>query len=174
MKDWVKWLLLGALSVLFGIVSLGNAVLATLAVTTLTGALLLASGGFQIIGAFAPGETTGSKIFGLLMGLLMGFLGVSFLFNPLEGAISLTMLVLIMLAAGGVVRIYFSWQMRETRFFWPMLLSGGISILLAAYIYANFAAASLSFLGIMLGVELLMNGVSLMAMALTLRHHNRS
>ena len=50
-----------------------------------------------------------------------------------------------------------------------MLLSGAVSVLLAGYIFANFAAMALSLLGILLGIELLINGTSLIALAFFLR-----
>lgn len=174
MSNWMKWLLLGFLSVAFGLLVLGNTVIATLAVATLTGAVLLISGVFQAAGGVTSAAATGSRIFGILVGLLMGFLGVNFLFNPLEGAVSLTMLVMLLLVASGGLRIVFSWRMRETPFFWPMLFSGTLSVLLAAYIFANFAAASMTLLGILLGIELLLNGSGLILFAFVLRRRSRS
>jgi len=168
----MKWMLLGALSLVFSILVLGNTVIATMAVTTLTGAMLMVSGVLQVVGGFSSNESTGSKAFGILMGLLMGFLGTNFLFNPLQGAISLTMLVLLLLISSGIVRLIFAWKMRSTLYFWPMVLSGAISVLLAGYIWNNFAAASLTFLGIMLGIELMMNGFSLILIELSRRSRN--
>ena len=172
MSDSMKWMLLGALSLVFSILVLGNTVIATMAVTTLTGAMLMVSGVFQVVGDFSSNESTGSKAFGILMGLLMGFLGTNFLFNPLQGAISLTMLILILLISSGIVRLIFAWKMRSTLYFWPMILSGAISVLLAGYIWNNFEAASLTFLGIMLGIELMMNGFSLIVIGLSRRSRN--
>ncbi|NIZ60281.1 hypothetical protein DL239_04755 [Sedimentitalea sp. CY04] len=172
MSDSAKWMLLGALSLVFSILVLGNTVIATMAVTTLTGAMLMVSGVFQVVGGVTSDESMGSKLFGILMGLLMGVLGTNFLFNPLEGAISLTMLILILLAASGIVRLVFAWKLRSTGYFWPMILSGAISVLLAGYIWTNFAAASLTFLGIMLGIELMMNGFGLIVIGLSSRSQN--
>ncbi len=173
MKDWVKWLLLGLVSVVFGVFVLGNAAMASLAVTTLTGALFVLSGGFQIAGGFAA-ESTGSKVFSILLGVLMVLLGLSFLFNPFEGTISLALLVLILLAASGITRIVFSWRMRNTAFFWPMLISGALSVLLAAYILANFATVGPQLLGILLGVELLLNGAGLIVLSFFIRTLGRT
>jgi len=53
--------------------------------------------------------------------------------------------------------------------FWPMLLSGALSVLLAGYILANFFDIAPQLLGILLGVELLFNGAGLVALALFLR-----
>ncbi|MGV6848498.1 MAG: HdeD family acid-resistance protein [Marinibacterium sp.] len=168
MKAWVIWLILGILSMIFGVFVLSNTVVASLAVTTVTGILFLISGGFQIVAGFTA-EGAASKIFAIALGVLMVFLGISFVANPLEGTISLALLVVILLMASGVVRMVFAWRMRTTPFFWPMLLSGALSILLAGYIIANFATASVQILGILLGIELLFNGAGLMVLAFFLR-----
>jgi uncharacterized membrane protein HdeD (DUF308 family) len=169
MKGWVKWLVLGIVSILFGLFCLGNAVAASMAVTTVTGALLLLAGVFQIIAGFGD-EGFGAKLMSFILGALLALLGLSFLFNPLEGMISLALLVTILLAANGIVRLILSFRMRQTQFFWPMLISGALSVLLAVYILANFATAGVTLLGILLGVELLFNGAGLIALALFLRN----
>ncbi|RKF12926.1 hypothetical protein D6850_15600 [Roseovarius spongiae] len=168
MKDWLKWLLLGLLSIVFGLFVLGNAALATLAVTTIVGFLMLVSGGFQIVAGLSGGGAM-SRAFSVILGVLLVLLGGSFLYNPLEGMISLTLLVLVLFAASGVVRLVVARRMRDTRLFWPMLISGALSILLAAYIGANFAAASVTLLGIMMGIEMLFNGAGLVALAFFVR-----
>ncbi len=169
MKEWLKWLLLGIVSVAFGVFVLGNTVLASLAVTTMTGILFMVAGGFQVYGSVIGTEGTVSKGFSILLGLLMLFIGLSFAFNPLEGMISLALLVMILLAASGVVRILLARRMRRTPFFWLMLISGAASVLLAAYILANFATVAPQLLGILLGVELLFNGAGLIVLAFFVR-----
>ncbi|MCB1512683.1 MAG: DUF308 domain-containing protein, partial [Hyphomicrobiaceae bacterium] len=111
-----------------------------------------------------------NKLFSIALGALMVLVGASFLFNPLSGVISLALLVVIMLAASGAVRIVFSWRMKETPFYWPMLISGALSVLLAAYILANFATASTQLLGILLGVELIFNGAGLIVLGFFIRN----
>ena len=168
MKIWVKWLILGLLSIAFGVFVLSNPVAASIAVTTLAGVLFLLSGGFQIFAGFGE-ESMGSKFLGIGLGLLMVLLGLSLMWHPLEGVISLTMLVAILFAASGVARLITSFQMRDTPFFWAMLLSGGVSVLLAGYIFANFASVAPSLLGLLLGIELVFNGAGLVVLAFFLR-----
>lgn len=170
MKQWMKWVLLGLLSLICGVIVLGNTVLASIAVTTLTGTLFLVAGGMQIVGGLGE-ESTGSKLFSIGMGALAAVLGISFVFNPLQGAISLALLITILLAVSGGARIVFAWTMKQTQFFWPMLISGALSILLAGYIIANFAAASVQLLGVLLGVELLFNGLGFVVLGFFLRSH---
>ncbi|NVO56781.1 DUF308 domain-containing protein [Rhodobacteraceae bacterium B1Z28] len=167
MSDWVKWLLLGLLSIAFGIFVLGAPVVASVAVTVVTGVLLLISGALQVVGGFTV-EGAGNKILSLIMGAVMLFLGWSFLDHPLQGTLTLATVVLILFMAGGIARIILSFQMKGTQFFWPTLISGVLSILLAGYIwsYANAEpAVLLKLLGILLGVEMLFNGIGLVFMA---------
>ena len=159
---------LGAVSMLFGVLALANAVAASLAVATLTGALLLIAGVVQAVtGWREPG--TGHKAVSVGLGLLMAVLGLSFLIDPFQGLVSLTVLVTLLIGLGGIGRLLLAWTMRETRFFWLMLVSGALSILLAGVIAANFAAATYVLLGIIVGVELLFNGLALIVLALFLR-----
>ena len=168
MSEWVKWLLLGILSVVFGIFVLGNTFAASIAVTVVTGVVFLISGGLQVFAGFGA-DGWGGKLLGVLLGILMVFIGVSFMAHPLQGLISLTLLVTILLAAGGITRIIFAFRLRETQYFWMMLISGALSVLLAAIIISGWYQAVPNILGIMLGIELLFNGSGLIAMSLVIR-----
>jgi uncharacterized membrane protein HdeD (DUF308 family) len=168
MKLWTKWLIAGILSILFGIFVLANPVAASVAVTVVAGITFALIGGIQIFAGMGSDET-GSKIMGVGLGVLMILLGISLLFRPLEGILSLATVATILIGANGLLRLMTSWQMRQTPMFWPMLISGAVSILLAGYILANFFEVAPQLLGILLGVELLFNGAGLIALALFLR-----
>lgn len=172
MSDWLKWILLGLLSIAFGIFALNHAVLTSVSVTIVVGALLLVSGAMQTYAGFSePG--VGNKVLSILLGLVILLLGVSFLANPLAGTISLAVLVTIFVAAGGVLRLLFSMQLRGTPFFWMMLLSGVLSVALAAFILLN-PEVKVALLGILLGIELLFNGVGLITLGLFRRSYLRA
>ncbi|MEM6658279.1 MAG: DUF308 domain-containing protein [Pseudomonadota bacterium] len=167
MSDWVKWLLLGLLSIAFGIFVLGAPVVASVAVTVVTGVLLLIMGGFQIVGGFTV-EGAGNKILSLIMGAVMLFLGWSFLDHPLQGTLTLAVVMLILFMAGGIARVILSFQMRGTQFFWPTMISGILSIVLAGLIWTYVGSEPsvlMSILGIFLGIEMLFNGFGLVFMA---------
>ena len=171
MSDWVKWLLLGLLSIAFGIFVLGAPVVASVAVTVVTGVLLLISGALQFVGGFTV-EGTGNKILSLIMGAVMLFLGWSFLDHPLQGTVTLATVCLILFMAGGIARVILSFQMKGTQYFWATLISGVMSIVLAMLIW-RFAATDpvvlLKLLGILLGIEMVFNGLGLVFMALFIK-----
>lgn len=172
MSDWVKWLLLGLLSIAFGIFVLGAPVVASVAVTVVTGVLLLISGALQVVGGFTV-EGTGNKILSLIMGAVMLFLGWSFLDHPLQGTLTLATVMLILFMAGGIARVILSFQMKGTQFFWPTMVSGILSIVLAGIIWTYVGSdpqVLLSILGIFLGIEMLFNGFGLVFMAFFIRN----
>jgi uncharacterized membrane protein HdeD (DUF308 family) len=168
MNESTKWSLLGLLTFIFGVIVLGNTVVASLAIAALTGALLLAGGVLQFIGGFSI-DGMGGKLFAWITGLLLAFLGWSFLANPLAGMISLSVLILILLAAGGIARIIFSFGMRGTQFFWPILISGVASLVLAVIVWGN-PAATVQLLGILLGVEMLFSGMGMIFAGMFVRN----
>lgn len=168
MKLWVRWFVIGLLSIVFGIFVLLNPVAASFAVTVVAGVLFMLMGAVQLW-AGVSGEEGSSKILGIGLGVLMLLLGVSLTFQPLEGIISLATLATILIGFNGVLRLISGWNMRETPLFWPMLISGALSVLLAGYIVANFFEIAPQLLGILLGIELLFNGAGLVAFAVFLR-----
>ncbi|MDW3223324.1 MAG: DUF308 domain-containing protein [Paracoccaceae bacterium] len=168
MKLWVKWLCVGVLSILFGVFVLANPVAASIAVTVLAGGLFALTGVIQIIAGISENHTS-SKVMGIGLGALLVLLGGSLMFQPLQGIISLVTIATILIGANGIMRLISGYQMRETALFWPMLLSGALSVLLAGYIVANFFEIAPQLLGILLGIELLFNGAGLIALALFLR-----
>ena len=167
MSEWLKWVLVGILSILFGVFALNHAVLTSLSVTLVVGALFIVSGLLQVVAGF--GESgAGSKIISILLGALLALLGISFLANPFAGTVSLPLLVTIFIAAGGILRAVYAFQIRGSGFFWLMLLSGVLSIGLAIFIFAN-PGVTVALLGILLGIELIFNGVGMVALGLTKR-----
>jgi len=175
MGEWWIWLGLGLVSVFFGILALGNTMAASIAVTTLTGALLLVAGGIQTVLALCRGGDAarpGQKALSATLGGLIAALGLSFLLDPLKGTVSLAFLVTVLIGLGGAIRLAMAWGMRRSRFYWLMLGSGALSILLAGLILANFAVASVSLLGIILGLELVLNGLALIVLSLFIRTHD--
>ena len=112
MKIWVKWLVLGVLSLAFGIFVLANPVAASIAVTTLAGIMFILAGAFQVFGGFGE-DGIFAKILGIALGILMLFLGLSLTLHPLEGMISLATLVTILFAASGITRLISAFQMQK-------------------------------------------------------------
>ncbi len=83
--------------------------------------------------------------------------------------VSLTLVVAVMFLVTGATRLWLAWRMRETRLFWLLALTGALSVLLGGIILAGFPATAATILGLLLAIELLSSGASLIALGLMRR-----
>lgn len=141
---------LGVAAILFPMVS-------TLVATLLVGWVLLISGGLLFAGSFSI-HGTGPFFGALVFSLLSIAAGIFLLFSPLAGAVALTLLVGAIFVLQGASEITFAFEMRPHQGWVAMLISGLVSIVMAAFIAAGWPAISVIVLGILLGVNFLSTG----------------
>lgn len=149
----------GALLLVGGFVILGNAVVATAVSVYFIGWMALISGVVLLIGSLFR-IRSGGFWSAALGGALLLVLGLFVVRNPLAGAASLTLLAGSLFLAGGLVRIVVAFQQDEAR--WLLILSGAISLALGLYVLFNLGAATLALLGVLLGVQTVVEGLTLM------------
>jgi uncharacterized membrane protein HdeD (DUF308 family) len=171
MKTSTKYFWLGVLIIALGVFVLFNAMIASLAIVTVTGIFLLLGGALQIAVGFSA-EGLGNRVLTWCLGGLSVFLGWSFMANPLAGIISLSTFLLILLAASGIVQILFAFRVRGTRFFWPLLLAGAVSVVLAIILLSS-PGATLVLLGTLLGIQMLSSGASLTMMGMFFKENRQ-
>ncbi len=164
----ILWGLFGLISIAGGVLALMNPFGATLAATVIAGWMFILIGALQIIGTFTDKDAIG-KIWMILLGVLAIWVGISILQHPLAGMISLTMVVAISFLVAGVFKLILAFSLEDRRFFWLILLSGAVSVLLAIMIFSNFPQAAATVLGILLGIELISNGATLLAVSMSAR-----
>lgn len=149
----------GLLVMALGVLVLFNAVLASMAIVTVTGLFLLLAGGMQIFLGFSA-EGLGTRLLTWLLGAATIFLGWSFMAHPLAGIISLSTMLLLLLAASGVAQMGLAFRARGTRFFWLLLVAGLLSLMLAIVLLSS-PGATLTLLGGLMGLQMLSAGASL-------------
>ena len=171
MKTSTKFFWLGVLIIALGVFVLFYAMIASLAIVTVTGIFLLLGGALQIAVGFSA-EGLGNRVLTWCLGGLTVFLGWSFMANPLAGIISLSTFLLILLAASGIVQILFAFRVRGTRFFWPLLLAGAVSVVLAIILLSS-PGATLVLLGTLLGIQMLSSGASLTMMGMFFKENRQ-
>lgn len=103
MKVWVKWLILGILSIIFGLFVLANPIAASVSVTIMAGILFAASGVFQIVAGFGE-EGTWAKLVGIVIGLFMVLLGILLGIELLFNGIGLIVLAFFLKSARGQLK----------------------------------------------------------------------
>lgn len=159
-------LIIGLLSILAGVFALFNPFPATLAVNMIAGWSFLILGIVQAIEAFRI-QGWGARIWAVLLGLIGGFVGLNLLANPLKGVIVLTLLLATVFLVSGVVKIITGFRIGRGDLRLLLLISGAASLVLALIIFSNFPASAAKALGILLGIELISNGVASVALALS-------
>jgi uncharacterized membrane protein HdeD (DUF308 family) len=142
-----------------------NPFAASLAVTTLVGLFFLVSGILQLWLAFGNAGDP-QRLWHGLTGLLGIVAGIFLLANPLQGLVSLTLILGVVFLVTGIARLVMAWRLRDRPMFWLILLSGAVSTLLGIMIFGNFAAAATALLGLLLGFQLIAEGAALVALGL--------
>jgi len=157
----IAMVILGAAAIIFPIFS-------TLVAALLVGWVFLISGIFLLVGSFSL-HGTGPFFGALLLSLLSIAAGVFLLFNPLAGAIALTLMVGIIFILQGAFEIFFAFETRPHAGWVGMLISGIASVVMAVLIAAGWPAVSVIVLGILLGVNLLTTGFGYIFVSRSLR-----
>jgi len=152
-------LILGALAILLPPI-------ATLAVTIIFGWIFLVSG---LIGWMTTFAARGAPGFwwALLSAVLATAAGLILLLQPVQGAVSLTLLLIVFFVIEGMATIAYAFEHRRElsgRWEW-MLVSGIIDLVLAAIILAGLPGTAAWALGLLVGINLIFGGAALVAMA---------
>ncbi|MFK5635686.1 MULTISPECIES: HdeD family acid-resistance protein [unclassified Ornithinimicrobium] len=151
---------LGIVVVVAGLFLLGNTFFATAISVLLLGWTVLVAGVVEIISAFWR-IRSGGFFSAALGGAILTVLGVFILRNPLVGAVALTLLAGSLFLASGLTRIFASAQFTQGR--WLLIASGVVSVLLGLWVLFNIGTATLTLLGTLLGVQTLLEGLTLLA-----------
>ena len=152
--------IVGILLIIAGFVLLGNVVVATAVSVWLTGWMTLASGLVLFFGGLFRIRKGGAWS-AVLGGAMLSVIGLFILRNIAVTAVALTLLAGAMFFSSGLVRIALGVTLKAAR--WPVIISGLISTGLGLYVLFNLAPASAQLLGIMLGIQTLLEGVTLIA-----------
>ena len=156
----------GVVLLILGLAAIILPQVASVAVEILIGWLLLMSGIVGLWGSFATRHAPG---FGWsLLSAAAGIVaGIILLVWPLSGVVTLTLVLSAFLCVEGVVSIFYALDhRRELSGRWGMLLlSGVVDLVLAGLILAGLPASAGWAIGVLVGINLVMGGVALIAMA---------
>lgn len=151
---------LGALLLLAGLFVLANAVIATLVSVLFLGWLAIGSGVVSLVGAFVRRES-GVSWSAALGGAVLIVLGVVIVRDPLAGAAGLTLMAGALFLAVGLTRLFAAAQVPQARA--VLVVTGILSILLGLVVLFNLGIAVPSLLGLLLGLQILVEGATIIA-----------
>lgn len=167
---WGLFTVQGVIMVLLGIAAVIWPQISSLAVGAYVGWLFLLSGvvGLAMI-FFAPNAT--GFLWSLLTGALALFTGVLLLWHPVEGVVSLTLVLVAFFIAEGVSQIAAAFVYRSAfpeSWGW-MLVSGIADLVLAGVIIAGWPSSFGWALGLIVGVNLITSGLAIIMVAFAAR-----
>lgn len=127
----------------------------TLAVTTLIGVVFLAGGAIRLWRCVTA-RHGGSHLWHVVIGLLAIVAGLILLINPMEGVLTLTVVVIALLLAEGVMKLVGAVQVRQGRVW--MIVSGVVDLALGILLWAGLPETAVWAIGLMVGISLLFTG----------------
>jgi uncharacterized membrane protein HdeD (DUF308 family) len=170
-SHWRAYLVEGIILLLLGVAAIVVPPIAGLGITIILGWLLLFGGVVGLIATFGARQAPGFW-WSLLSALVALLAGGSLLWNPLAGLVTLTYVLIAYFVVDGVLSIVHAIEHRReasVRWEW-MVFSGVIDLLLAVIILSGLPGAFAWALGVLVGIDLIFAGASLIAMAMAARN----
>lgn len=164
---WKLFLFQGVVMVILGVLAICAPVAASIAVAIYVGWLLLISGVIGLI-AIVSTHHVHAFLWSLITAALSVVIGVLLVLMPVQGAISLTIVLTAFFIAEGVFQTTVAIASRQVlagTWFW-MLLSGIADLILAAIIIAGWPGTAVWALGLLVGINLLTSGWAVVVAAL--------
>ncbi len=169
-QHWRIYLVEGIVLLLLGVAAIVVPPIAGIGITIFLGWLFLIGGVVGLVATFGARRAPGFW-WSLLSAVVALLAGVSLLSNPLAGLITLTYVLIAYFVVDGVLSIVHAIEHRReqtSRWQW-MVFSGVIDLVLAALIISGLPGAFAWALGLLVGIDLIFAGSSLIAMAMAAR-----
>ena len=160
----IAMMVLGALAVIWPQIS-------TLAIEFYVGWMFLISGVIGLFTMFVASDAA-AIVWSLLTAVLSLFVGVLLLWHPVEGAVSLTLVLISFFMTEGIFQIAAAIRYREAfpdSWGW-LLMSGLADLALAAMLIWGWPSAATSALGLIAGVSLITSGLAIVMVAAAARN----
>ena len=165
-RGW--FIVMAVVFILLGMMAIIEPVVAGLAVAILLGWLLIFGGLAHLVAAFSGGGAA-HVLWQVLIGVLYLFGGIYFLMHPLLALGSLTLFLAAIILMEGVFEIIAYFRMRAHRASGWLLINALVTLLLGGLIWIRWPSSSVWAIGILVGVNLLMTGISRLMFGLAAR-----
>ena len=162
-KSWAWFLVFGILLVILGVLCIGKAQTATTFSILALGWVLAISGVLWLVNAVWALSWHGFFLY-LLNALIRGVTGYLLIRHPDAGAAGVTMLLASLFIVGGLFRAAGAGLIQFPRWVWTVF-AGLVSVVLGVYLLATWPTASTYFIGLAIGVDLILDGGALIGFA---------
>ena len=163
---WRAFMAEGVLLVVLGFAAIALPLFAGLTTAILLGWVLLVAGVVGLVSTIRT-RRAGAFAWSLLSAVVAVLAGLMLLINPVAGLVTLTYVLIAYFVADGVFSVAGALTHRRElagRWEW-MLVSGLVDFVLAAVIISGLPGSFLWVVGMLVGIDLVIGGVSLIGMA---------
>lgn len=167
-RYWGWYLALGIALAGLGMLAIGSSVASTFVSVLVFGWALIVGGALSIVHAIWHRRREEGVFFHIVTGALYLVVGVMSVTQPMRSALALTLVLAVFLVFEGMFRIIASIAVRPPQWGW-LLAAGVVSLLLGVVIWAQWPVSGLWVLGLFVGIELLVSGVTVMLLAFASR-----
>jgi len=161
-------ILWGVLLIILGMLALGSPMIAAVAVNVVISWLIVVAGLVHLAVAFHRREA-GSIIWRVLVGLAYLALGIYLIAHPVIAVASLTLLLASLFLVEGIFDVVLFFQARSAHGSGWVLFDGIITLLLGLLIYLQWPSSSAWAIGTLVGVSLIISGVTRIMLSLAVR-----
>ena len=166
-RTFSGWLIVAAiLFIVLGAFAIIEPAVAGLGVALLVGWLSIFGGISHFVSAFEGGGAR-RVIFQVLAGVLFVIGGYYFITHPLLGLGTLTLLLAAVILAAGVCEIVTYFRLKSEQASGWMLFNGIVALILGALIWLHWPSSSVWAIGTLVGVNLLLTGITRLMVGLT-------
>jgi uncharacterized membrane protein HdeD (DUF308 family) len=158
----------GIIYLILGIVAIVLPHLFTVALEMLIGWLFVIGGVIQLVRAVQP-HAEGNYALSIFLGAIYLIGGILLLTSPKAGVLTLTVLLTAFFIVEGITKLLLCWSLRHVSA-WPwFLFSGLISLGLATLVIIGWPSTARWFIGLLVGVNLAILGLSEIAVSFAIR-----
>ena len=162
---WKLFLAEGIVLIILGVIAIIVPHFFTVAIVVCLGWILLFGGIFLTTRALLFFRMPGFGLW-LFMGILQFIIGYVFLAQPLQGILTLTLLMTLFFALEGIAKISFAFMMRPLAHWGFVLFSGITALILAVVVWMGWPGTAEWLLGLLFGINMLFGGWSLVNISL--------
>ncbi|HXY13643.1 MAG TPA: DUF308 domain-containing protein [Terriglobales bacterium] len=162
-KSWGRFLMFGILLMILGVACVVKSQTATTFSILALGWVLVISGVLWLVNSFYAFSWHGFFLY-LLNAIIRGVTGYLLIRHPNAGAEGVTLLLAALFIVGGLFRAVGASVIQFPRWGW-MLFAGLISVALGIYLMIIWQTASTFFVGMIIGIDLIFDGASLVGFA---------
>jgi uncharacterized membrane protein HdeD (DUF308 family) len=157
---------LGIVFVLLGVLAMSLPFAASMVTAVVLGSLMVIGGLFQFIHAI-QNRRWGGSFWAIVGALLHVIAGTLIILYPVTGTLALTLILGVFFVANGILKMIRAVQHRKTRAWGWLLFDGLVTLALGALIAARWPATAAWALGLLVGIDLLISGWSMILIGFT-------